>query len=183
MLTLKDIIDRVLSKAECKELYIADNGLYTIERSVDAFPLNPRYDMDHLGKLVTWHDRYILGEVDTDLSPSEFLQSLPSDAIVLNVYMREHSAIYLSCDSFNDPWDSGLVGFIYTTIEEALKWGFTSLDEVLKELRMEIDDYNHFMNTTYYQVYITDLKTEQIIGAGVNLAEYEIEDYIKEILE
>ena len=60
-------------------------------------------------------------------------------AIILPVYMLDHSGISLSTTPFNDPWDSGQIGYIYATREDTLctfgKWPLLSRRVLTKTLR------------------------------------------------
>lgn len=51
---------------------------------------------------------------------------------ILPLYLLDHSGLRISCNSFNDPWDSGLLGFIYAT-EDTLK------DEKITNEEGEVD--------------------------------------------
>lgn len=54
-----------------------------------------------------------------------FLQKLKEQAlnqyVTLPLFLMDHSGISMSTGSFNDPWDSGQVGFIYCDLEKAKK--------------------------------------------------------------
>lgn len=41
--------------------------------------------------------------------------------IILPIYMYEHSGITIRCSPFHDPWDSGMVGYIYITYDKIKK--------------------------------------------------------------
>lgn len=93
---------------------------FTIEAHMDEDPESPR-DWDNLGTMICWHRRYDLGDKHEFAQPDDFLEWLKSEkAIVLPLYLADHGNIWMStrrdCYPFNCPWDSGQVGWIYTTL-------------------------------------------------------------------
>jgi len=75
---------------------------------------DPR-NWDNLGTMVCWHSRYRLGD-DHDLnSPDDFNMSSEDYAIVLPLYLYDHSGITISTQPFSCRWDSGQIGWIYVT--------------------------------------------------------------------
>lgn len=81
----------------------------------DDFCLNPREEFDNLGTMVCWHRNYKLGDPHDFKSPSEFLQEVGDIAVMLPLYLYDHSGITISTSSFSCLWDSGQVGWIYVT--------------------------------------------------------------------
>lgn len=47
--------------------------------------------------------------------------NMSGDMCIKYLYLYDHSGITISTHDFNDPWDSGIVGIIYTTKAETLK--------------------------------------------------------------
>jgi hypothetical protein len=92
----------------------------TPERSLrivfDEDPMNPRKEFDNFGKMVCWHGRYNLGDEQPNCEPSEY--EIPKGALVLPLYLYDHSGITISTGKFSCPWDSGQVGFIFATKEQ-----------------------------------------------------------------
>lgn len=43
-------------------------------------------------------------------------------AVILPLYLYDHSGITMNTTGFSCPWDSGQVGFIYTTRDKIRKW-------------------------------------------------------------
>src|SRR5579864_4230829 len=84
---------------------------------------NPR-DWDNLGTMICFHRRYQLGDKHTFQTPADFDEwrnkENPEDylAIILPLYLLDHSGLRMSVSSFHDHWDSGQVGWIYVTKEK-----------------------------------------------------------------
>ena len=49
------------------------------------------------------------------------LKVISDKYITLPLYLMDHSGLAMQTTSFNDPWDSGQVGWIYVSKEDALK--------------------------------------------------------------
>lgn len=140
------------------------NG-YTLKIIPDENPLNPRTDCDHLGIMLCWHRRYSLGDSHPYDTPQDFSESTAAkDVFVcLPVYLLDHSGLYVSVNDFNDSWDSGQLGFIYCTKQDAQKW-FNNTDvtedEIKKELTSEVEEYNDYLNGAWYGFLIEGLDGE-----------------------
>lgn len=140
------------------------NG-YTLKIIPDENPLNPRTDCDHLGIMLCWHRRYSLGDGHPYDTPQDFAESAAAKDmfVCLPVYLLDHSGLYVSVNDFNDSWDSGQLGFIYCTKQDAQKW-FNNTDvtedEIKKELTAEVEEYNDYLNGAWYGFLIEGLDGE-----------------------
>lgn len=140
------------------------NG-YTLKIIPDENPLNPRTDCDHLGIMLCWHRRYSLGDSHPYDTPQDFAESAAAKDmfVCLPVYLLDHSGLYVSVNDFNDSWDSGQLGFIYCTKQNAQKW-FNNTDvtedEIKKELTAEVEEYNDYLNGAWYGFLIEGLDGE-----------------------
>ena len=140
------------------------NG-YTLKIIPDENPLNPRTDCDHLGTMLCWHRRYSLGDSHLYDTPQDFAESAAAKDmfVCLPVYLLDHSGLYVSVNDFNDSWDSGQLGFIYCTKQDAQKW-FNNTDvtedEIKKELTAEVEEYNDYLNGAWYGFLIEGLDGE-----------------------
>ena len=139
------------------------NGI-TLHVEIDDNPPHPREDCDNLGTLLGWHRHYRFSDKDDYPTSKDFYESEEAKNIYVSlpVYLLDHSGLFLSVTDFNDPWDSGLLGVIYCTKEQAEKWFGTLPDKkVIKdELRNEIGAYNNYMNGCWYGFYIEGLNGE-----------------------
>lgn len=140
------------------------NG-YTLKIIPDENPLNPRTDCDHLGIMLCWHRRYSLGDSHPYDTPQDFAESAAAKDmfVCLPVYLLDHSGLYVSVNDFNDSWDSGQLGFIYCTKQDAQKW-FNNTDvtedEIKTELTAEVEEYNDYLNGAWYGFLIEGLDGE-----------------------
>jgi hypothetical protein len=120
---------------------------------------NPRED-DNLGHMYCWHRRYNIGDEHPFKTPQEFADSLKTDSYLsLTIFMYDHSIQRISVHSFvgraqHAEWDSGRIGWIWCTKQEARKWfGVKRLtkeleETVYKELEHEVEDYDEWMNNS-----------------------------------
>lgn len=107
---------------------ITHKGL-TIRIKPDVDPPNPRTEFDCFGHMICFHRRYSLGdkhdlEHDDFTSWEDLRQHLVKSSgavVILPLYLLDHSGITMRTSSFNDPWDSGLVGWYYATRAEILE--------------------------------------------------------------
>jgi hypothetical protein len=88
----------------------------SIRLVTDEDPPNPREFTD-LGRMICSHRYYNLGD---DQKENVDIESVTQNALVLPVYMYDHSGITLSTKPFSCTWDSGQVGIIYCRLEAAL---------------------------------------------------------------
>jgi hypothetical protein len=152
-------------------------GIITIYLDDDAE--SPR-EWDNIGTMLCWHRRYDLGDEQPKSSPSETLAALAYDlspnppeddriwedhpehvhrclekhSVMLPLYLYDHSGITMSCSSFSCPWDSGQVGFIYTTREQVIKefgaWNEETIAQAENTLRGEVETYDTFSRGEIY---------------------------------
>ena len=125
---------------------------------------NPRED-DNLGFLACFHRRYTLGDAqthpyagtltieeakkieDTDTCPIRFFDEPWEKAIVLRVFMLDHSGLKVSTSMFGCPWDSGRIGIIYAPYSKILKhfgWKKITAKRVEKVREVLIEEVNQY---------------------------------------
>lgn len=87
------------------------------------------------------------------------MQAVVDDGVViLPVYMLDHGGVSYSVGSFNDPWDSGQVGYIYmdpTSPAVEACYGKDNMPDrelAVKELAGEVEDYDNYVNGRVYVV-------------------------------
>jgi len=132
----------------------------------DEDPESPR-EWDNLGKMVCFHDRYNLGD-DHDLRTGDFeawawlkthLQEEEGAIVILPLYLYDHSGLTMSTSPFSCPWDSGQVGFIYTTKPSA-KLTAEALDQAVyharEVLESEVKAYDQFLRSDVWGYVIED---------------------------
>jgi len=120
---------------------------YTLNIVPDDIPESPR-EWDNLGIMACSHSRYQLG--DPDFSPED----IPEDAIgILPLYLYDHSGITMNTTGFSCNWDSGQVGYIYTTkdkIKEYYGDNPPTEDKIEEHLRNEVATYDTFIRGEIY---------------------------------
>lgn len=82
----------------------------------DPNPINPLTDFDWLGTFAEWHKRYNLGHKKLNVDDlEEWEEERAKEGIILPVYLYEHGGLALNTTGFSCLWDSGQVGYIYTS--------------------------------------------------------------------
>jgi len=126
----------------------------------DRHPSSPR-EWDNLCTMVCKHNRYTLGdkefaasqannwrehvaeyflenystgvdEEDFEVAVEKVYEWINDNVIIKPLYLYDHSGQTISTSPFSCRWDSGQVGFIYCTLEQAEK-NFTVVDGMVKE--------------------------------------------------
>lgn len=167
---------------------VARNATHTCLIYDDPTPDNPRDTYEPFGHMVCWHRRYDLGDKHTYESPDGFLEAMcrryvpdftcPEKLtlsakldllaevpafVILPLYLFDHSGLSISTTSFNDPWDSGQVGWIYATPDD-LRENFmrepTDQDiwNALPTLRQEVNEYDLYLRgfASCFELYEND---------------------------
>ena len=135
----------------------------------DPHPMNPRVECDALGTMICWHPRYNLGDKHSYRNNQELFIALagyedevPFDleaiekralrnAIILPLYLYDHSGLTMNTTGFSCPWDSGQVGYVFVTIEDARnEFSAKRLSSKMREraldiLRAEVDVYDAYL--------------------------------------
>jgi len=137
---------------------------FTLNIVVDEDPMNPR-EWDNLGKMVLFHNKYNVpneSECRTLEAAQEFLAENHKNIFWFPVYMIDHSGVALSTQSFNDPWDSGYVGFIYVEKSDVRKeWGVQRISKKIREIVSnnligEVETYSNYLNGDCYGYEVLD---------------------------
>lgn len=151
---------------------------YNISIEQDPDPQNPRTEWDNLGTMVCFHRRYDLGDEhdykeDDYYGWDELEEAITKEedpAVILPIYMLDHSGITVSTQPFSCPWDSGQVGFIFISKEKVLKeyslGGDTIPDETLetveKCLHGEVETYDQYLTGDVWGYIIEDEDGEHV---------------------
>ena len=139
----------------------------TVRLECDLDPTDPRED-DNFGTMVCWHNRYRLGDKHDHRTPSEFRESVGKDAIVLPLYLYDHSGITMSCAPFSCPWDSGQVGYVYATLARVRQeYGCKRITQAIRDkaiacLTQEVSTYDEFLTGQVYGYVVEDSDGEHI---------------------
>lgn len=92
-------------------------------------------------EFIAWHRRYNLGNISSDMTPTEF-EKLHSGKVIRKVWMYDHTWQTLSLTPFNDPWDSGFLGLIAADNEE--------------QIARFIDCYNRYLHNEVYDLFVEE---------------------------
>jgi hypothetical protein len=146
-----------------QEEKLSENCLLTI--FADEDPESPR-EWDNLGVMTCFHGRYNLGD-ETDLRSAMFngwdelrehLEKEEGALHILPLFLMDHSGLTMSTGSFGCPWDSGQVGFIYTTAEKMKEMG-TDEDNIEACLKAEVETYSQYLSGDVWGYVLYELKT------------------------
>ena len=120
---------------------------------------------DNLGIMICFHKRYSLGD-RTDLTSEDFnsfselkdhLIKNEKAVIILPLYLYDHSGITISVNPFSCHWDSGQIGYIYTTKERIDKEELT--EERAKEILLnEVKIYDQYLTGDIFRYKYVELK-------------------------
>jgi hypothetical protein len=143
---------------------------YTIKILQDQDPIDPRESDEYLmGTMVCFHRHYGLGDKH-DLKSENFsgwaeiktyLEKELGANIIIPLYLLDHSGLWMRAGrNFSDVdsggWDSGVVGFIYTTpkrIRELYAIKHITKEKLAKaeaELYREVATYNDLLTGAVY---------------------------------
>jgi len=141
---------------------------YWIVIDLDTDPISPR-ELECLGTMVCAHQRHRLGDrmigdggdtpyLDTPQGFRSWLnaQAAVGKVIFLPLYLYDHGMLSISTESWmgravHAEWDSGLLGFIYTTRERiAQMTGWKRLTgtrrrEIVRQLKDEVENYDKYL--------------------------------------
>lgn len=170
----------------------------------DLDPIDPRSE-DNLSSMVCFHRRYNLGD-NHDYSSSDFndwselKEQIEKDndiAIILPLYLYDHSGITISTSPFSCSWDSGQIGYIFIT-KETIRNNYNvkriskkMLERIRKYLLSEVETYDHYLTGQVFGFQIIEksfcekceTEEEDIIDScwgfyGYNLTENGILEYL-----
>lgn len=168
---------------------------HTIKIIHDPNPENPR-DYDNLGTMACRHRRYRLGDKhdhddprdllidlcevsgETDLSINDLVARAVKSAVILPLYLYDHSGITMNTTGFHSPWDSGQVGYIYVTFEDIRKeYGVTRVSKNLRtkitdHLRQERATYDHYLTGNCYG-FVVEKDDEEVESCWGFLGDYD----------
>jgi len=134
---------------------------YTYEIRVDDSPESPA-DWDNLGEIVyLLRARNVLGtKAVSDAEMHEIHEGILSGRYIgVEVFAYVHSGVTIRAaarNPFTCPWDSGRSGFVYTTVEKALKeYGRKKMSNKLKRkvqeiLRREVETFDQYLQGDVY---------------------------------
>ncbi|MBE3585396.1 MAG: hypothetical protein IMW94_04390 [Thermoanaerobacter sp.] len=112
---------------------------------------------------------YVLAEEivgDTDrverMTPEQRERVVRENAIILPLYLYDHSGLAMNTTGFSCPWDSGQVGWIYVTKEKVREWfGVKRVtrkvrDRAVAVLEAEVKEYSQWLKGDTYGYILED---------------------------
>lgn len=167
-----DAVDAaLLAKRDEHERYESDEATVDVVESEDGSvrcyvlydrdPSSPR-EWDNAGHMVCWHRNYNLGDTHKFPDPEDFDETAKDwegddrIAVILDLYLYDHSGITMSCSPFSCPWDSGQVGYIYLTRGDMMReWGYKRLTAARRTklesyLKAEVETYDQYLTGDVY---------------------------------
>ena len=167
---------------------------HTIKIYHDNDAESPR-DWDNLGTLICGHSRYQLGDkhefddarsflldlldldVEMDLPVNDLIKRVEKIAVILPVYLYDHSGLAMNTTGFHCPWDSGQIGFIYVTLTDIRKeYSATRVSAKLREqaaiyLRNEVQTFSDYISGAVYG-YVVEKEDEEIDSCWGFIGDY-----------
>jgi len=105
-----------------EDAHVETIGDYRIRIVSDDDPMHPRQDMDNIAKMACWHSWYDLGDKLEFSQPEDLEWRIEKEGFLnLPLYLYDHSGITMNTTGFSCGWDSGQVGIIYISLEDALE--------------------------------------------------------------
>ncbi len=161
------------------EEFLAETEQYqgfTIKIYQDCDPESPR-EWDNLGTMVCFHKRYTLGDEKHGINKDDFeswsdlegyLQKERNAAIMLPLFLYDHSGITMNTRGFSCPWDSGRVGVIFVDRDTLRKeYGVKRISKSVIEratnvLEGEVKTYDQYLTGQVYGFRIEDADGEDV---------------------
>ena len=143
-----------------------------VTKTIDEYPTNPRECGDNLTTMICHCRNYSLGDVKESEkftgydSLKELKQALVEYygemAYIKPLSLYDHSIQTLAIGEPTDMWDSGYVGFIFVTKEQARKWFNVKritksvIEKIEKLAQSEVEEYNKVW--LWGEVYVLSLE-------------------------
>lgn len=168
------------------ETYDKEDKVLKIYYDEDA--INPRQDCN-LGTMICWHRSYDLGDKHDYCSPNEFRAEInEKNAIILPLYLYDHSGLAMSTAPFSCPWDSGQVGWIYVSKEKVReefrvkKITRKIQEQVERILKSEVEVQQQYLNGEIFGYILEDTEGNELDSCwgfyGCNFKENGMADYV-----
>ena len=171
---------------ETIELEYSIINIYQDDHSFES----PR-EWDNMGTMLCWHRNYRLGDENPFKHPDSFEEWREENkkdiAVILPLFLYDHSGITMSTGSFHDPWDSGQVGWIYATKKDVRESFMVNrvtksiLERATKLLQSEVDTYDQYLRGDIYGYEVIDKITGEDLDSCWGF--YGIEDVREQATE
>lgn len=177
------------------------HGTTTLEIHTDENPMSPR-EWSNIGKMICHHNRYSLGDKHNINSKDynsldemkKAIERIEDAAIMIPMYMYDHSGITIRTTPFSCPWDSGQIGYIIASRKKIREeYGVKRiskklLETVKKVLEAEVVVYDQYVtgDTYGFKLFENGEETDSCWGFfGSDVKTNGMLDYIdnKELIE
>ena len=141
---------------------VISKGKFKVKVGLDTSPTNPRED-DNFSKMICFHGRYELGDKhdirhEVYQSWEEMEKAIKKElkaAIILPLYLYDHSGITIRTSPFSCRWDSGQIGFVYCTKEDLKSLGTnrkfgSRAKRAMEIINGEVNEYDHYLTGDVY---------------------------------
>ena len=173
--------------------YIAEKDGVKLTVEQDEIIDSPR-EWDNLGTMVCFHGRYSLGDNnDYDFNDYDSWEELKNAiikeedvAIILPLYLYDHSGITISHSPFSCKWDSGQIGWMFISKEKMREeYSVKRVSIKLKErvetyLIGELETYDQYLRGEVYWFKLESDEIDDSCGGfyGDNFKENGMADHI-----
>lgn len=164
----------------------AENENFILKIVQDDDVSSPREDFENPDTMLCWHRRYNLGDKHSYSEPREWLEETVSrmsdftledveememndlmkiveqDYTILPLYLYDHSGITMNTTGFSCGWDSGQVGFIFISHEDAEKEGISNAEEFLKG---QVESYDMYLRGEVYGFQLIEKEFDDVIDS------------------
>ncbi len=163
-----------------------ENKLYKLSIAIDYNPIDPR-EWDNYTKIYCEHKSYTFPQeisIDNEYCNSwddviDEIQNQEKDIILIKpIYMLDHSGISVDLRDYNDKWDSGQIGFIWTTKKLMKKAGLKpTVSEADKLIKQEFKSWKKYIEGEIYSYCIE----KKITCPHCHTTKYEVVDTLSGI--
>ncbi len=104
---------------------------------------------------------------------------------ILPVFMYVHSGVAYGTADFNDPWDSGFVGFIYATPADLDEAGIEQgrpREEIVRRLKAEVERYSQWANGEVFFLELYDKDGELVDSIG-GIYDDMLEEHVEQLVK
>lgn len=148
----------------------------TIKVFNDEFAESPR-EFECLGTMVCSHKRYDLGDKNHQVPVNQlnswkevedYIKLKMKAVVIVPMFMLDHSGLTIASTDFNDPWDSGRIGFNYVTKDQIRKYfgkkriSQKMIDDAKEILENEIKVYSQYVSGNAYMYTIVDESNDEV---------------------
>lgn len=141
----------VTQDEECKYVIDSESGYNPFYRYVYDTEQEAMDDLE--AEKQYWVENYALQELEDE----ELMEIIEANAVILPLYLYDHSGITMSTQPFSCRWDSGQVGWIYVTHEDIVKeYGDLDIEKAKKVLEGEVETYDQYLTDDVYGFVLED---------------------------